>query len=98
MVDSPAVVETLLDLTYPPYMVDEATSNYLPVRDQQYLPAGTFVPLGTQVTLKFRASKPLRRAEILATDTGERTEIDLSAAKAMPASGSNSRFPLWPAA
>ncbi|MDX1944016.1 MAG: hypothetical protein SFU86_01310 [Pirellulaceae bacterium] len=78
VVDSPAVVETLMDLSYPPYMVDEATSNYLPVRDQAYLPAGTFIPLGTDVTLKFRASKPLRRAEILATDTGERTEIDLS--------------------
>ena len=49
VVDSPAVVETLLDLTYPPYMVDEATSNWLPVTGQQYLPAGTFVPLGTKI-------------------------------------------------
>src|SRR5205085_5834761 len=36
------------------------------------------VPLGTQVTLTFQSSKPLLKAEILATDTGERTEIDLS--------------------
>jgi hypothetical protein len=78
VVDSPAVVETLLDLTYPAYMVDEATSNWLPVAGQQYLPAGTFVPLGTKIDLKFRASKPLQRAEIVATDTGERTVIDVS--------------------
>jgi hypothetical protein len=78
VVDSPAVIETLMDLNYPPYMVDEATSNFLPVRDQAYLPAGTFVPLGTEVTLKFRANKPLRKAEILTVDTGERTEIELT--------------------
>ena len=78
VVDSPAVVETLLDLTYPSYMVDEATSNWLPVTAQQYLPAGTFVPLGTKIDLRFRASKPLQRAEIVATDTGERTVIDVS--------------------
>ena len=64
VVDSPAVVETLLDLKFPPYMVDVATSNYLPVENQQYLPSGTFIPLGTSVVLKFRSNKPLRRAEI----------------------------------
>jgi hypothetical protein len=82
VVDSPAVVETLLDLAYPSYMVDEATSNWLPVEGQQYLPAGTFVPLGTKIDLKFRASKPLVRAEIVATDTGERTVIDVPASDA----------------
>jgi hypothetical protein len=65
VVDSPSIVETLLDLTFPPYMVDVATSNHLPVRDQQYLPSGTFIPLGTEVVLKFRANKPLQRAEIV---------------------------------
>ncbi|MEX2174440.1 MAG: hypothetical protein WD872_08760 [Pirellulaceae bacterium] len=87
VVDSPAVLETLLDLTYPPYMVDEATSNYLPIADQPYLPSGTFVPLGTRVTLKFRTNKPLARAEIVATDSGERTVIDIS-----PGAGAQDRF------
>ncbi len=84
VVDSPAVVETLLDLTYPPYMVDEATSNWLPATGQQYLPAGTFIPLGTAIKLHFRASKPLARAEIVATDTQERTVIDVAADSKSP--------------
>ncbi|HEX5105763.1 MAG TPA: hypothetical protein VFV87_18210, partial [Pirellulaceae bacterium] len=79
VVESPAVVETLVDLEYPPYMVDEATSNFLPVTGQRYLPAGTFVPLGTKVSLHFRSSKPLVRAEIVATDTLARTVIDVDA-------------------
>jgi len=65
VVDSPAVVETLLDLTFPPYMVDEATSNHLPITNQTYLPSGTFIPRGTAVTLHFRANKPLRYVEIV---------------------------------
>jgi hypothetical protein len=77
VVDSPAVVGTLLDLTYPAYMVDEATSNYLPVVDREYLPAGTFVPLGTKVKLKFRANKPLRRAEIVTTGGGEPAVVEI---------------------
>jgi len=79
VVDSPAVVETLLDMTYPPYMVDEALASHLPVKDQQYLPSGTFVPVGTQVTLKFRANKSLRRAEVVNVDTQERQVIEVAA-------------------
>jgi len=79
VVDSPAIVETKMDLTYPPYMVDEATSNFLPVTDQDYLPAGTFVPLGTRVKLKFRSNKPLARAEILDVAGGERRVIEVLA-------------------
>ena len=77
VVDSPAIVETLLDLTYPPYMVDEATSNHLPVTDQPYLAAGTFVPLGTEMTLKFRSNKDLKQAELLELDSGQRTTIEI---------------------
>lgn len=68
VVDSPAVIETLLDLTFPPYMVDEATSNHLPVQNQQYLPNGTFIPRGTAVTLHFRSNKPLRYAEVASSN------------------------------
>ncbi|MGV3609161.1 MAG: hypothetical protein ACO1RA_22335 [Planctomycetaceae bacterium] len=62
VVDSPAVVSTTLDLKYPDYLVDEATSNFLPVAGQPYVPSGTFVPLGTEVKLHFQSSKPLRKA------------------------------------
>jgi hypothetical protein len=80
VVDSPAVVETLMDLNYPAYMADVKTS----VPNLPYLPAGTFIELGTEVTLKFRASKPLKRAEIVALDTGERTVIDVAADSSSP--------------
>ena len=83
VVDSPAVVSTTLDLTFPPYMVDEATSNYLPVTGQEYLPAGTFIPLGTSVTLKFQTNKNLRQAKILNVETGKLEEI------AVPESATN---------
>ncbi len=69
VVDSPAIIATHLDLTYPEYMVDEATSNFLPIKEQEYLPQGTFVPLGTNVTLKFTSNKPLKQAEIYNVDT-----------------------------
>ncbi|MCE9527966.1 MAG: hypothetical protein K8R36_18145 [Planctomycetales bacterium] len=77
VVDSPAVISTTLDLTYPPYMVDEATSNYLPVSSQEYLPAGTFIPLGTSVTLKFRTNKDLRQAQIRSVESNQLTEIPI---------------------
>jgi hypothetical protein len=78
VVDSPAVVETVMDLAYPQYMVDEATSSHLPAANQPYLPSGTFIPVGTQVTLKFKTNKNLQQAEIVSSDTGDRTTIDLS--------------------
>ena len=77
VVDSPAVVETLLDLEYPKYMVDEATASHLPAADQPYLPAGTFIPTGTQVTLKFKSNKPLRQAEISVEGSDQRMTIDI---------------------
>lgn len=81
VVDSPAVVGTHMDLTYPSYMVDEATSNFLPVTDKEYLPAGTFIPLGTKVTLKFESNKLLKQAEILDVASGERTTIEIPSGK-----------------
>ena len=71
VVESPAVVETLMDLVYPKYMVDEATSSHLPAENQPYVPSGTFIPVGTQVTLKFKANKPLRQAQIVPSDGGD---------------------------
>jgi len=78
VVDSPAIVETQLDLVYPQYMVDEATSSHLPAENQPYVPAGTFIPVGTQVTLKFKTNKPLRQVEIAPSDGSPTTTIDIS--------------------
>jgi hypothetical protein len=77
VVESPAVVETALDLVYPKYMVDESTSSHLPVENQPYLPAGTFIPAGTQVTLKFKSNKPLREAQIVPSNGGDATTIEI---------------------
>ncbi|HUE73625.1 MAG TPA: hypothetical protein VMP01_22295 [Pirellulaceae bacterium] len=82
VVDSPAIIATHLDLNYPDYMVDEATSNYLPVKDQEYLPAGTFIPLGTNVTLKFTSNKPLKQAEIYNVDSKEVRVVTIPADQA----------------
>lgn len=78
VVESPAIVETKLDLIYPKYIVDEATSSYLPKLDKEYLPSGEFQPAGTHVTLKFRASKDLQRAEIFNPETMQREKIEIA--------------------
>lgn len=78
VVESPAIVETKLDLVYPAYIVDEATSSYLPKLDKEYLASGEFQPAGTHVTLKFRASKELKQAEIYNPELKERTEIKIA--------------------
>lgn len=78
VVESPAVVETKLDLVYPAYIRDDATSSYLPKLDKEYLPSGEFQPAGTHVTLKFRASKALKNAEIFNPETMQRQEIKVA--------------------
>jgi hypothetical protein len=77
VVESPAVIETALDLVFPPYMVDEAASSHLPVERQPYLPSGTFLPVGTEITLKFKTNKPLLQARIVPSDGSDATTIDI---------------------
>jgi hypothetical protein len=87
VVESPAVIETKLDLVFPKYMVDEATASHVPVENQPYLPAGTFIPVGTQVTLKFKSNKPLREVQVVPVAGGdEPTTIDIAAGAADPRS------------
>lgn len=80
VVESPAVIETTLDLTYPKYMVDEAAASHLPALNQPYLAAGTFIPAGTQVTVKFKANKPLKKAEIIPSDGSPPATIEIAQA------------------
>lgn len=77
VVESPAVIETTLDLIFPPYLVDESTSSHLPVANQPYLPSGTFLPAGTEVTIHFKTNKPLLEARLVPSDGGEATTISL---------------------
>lgn len=72
VVESPAVVETRLDLVYPDYIRDDATSSFLPKLDKEYLPSGEFQPAGTNVVLKLRSSKPLREATIIDPEARDR--------------------------
>lgn len=77
VVESPTVVETVLDLTYPEYMVNQAASLYLPVQNQPYVASGTSIPEGTNVVLKFRANKPLKEVSIRNVDTEETETLEL---------------------
>lgn len=82
VVDSPAVIETALDLAFPAYMVDQTAGTHLPIENQPYVPAGTFIPVGTQVTLKFKSNKRLQLATITPSDGSEPTSIEVSAGAA----------------
>ncbi len=77
VVDSPAVVETKLDCSFPAYMVDEATSSWLP-RTLDYLPSGTQLPRGSKVVIRGQANKDLRRVVVRNLDTLEETRIDVA--------------------
>lgn len=77
VVEAPTIVETTLDLKFPPYMVDEKNSRHLPVADQPYVSSGTAVPQGSDVTLKFRANKPLSRVEFRNVDTEKLVTVEI---------------------
>ena len=77
VVDSPAIIETKLDCSFPDYMVDEQTSSWLP-RTIDYLPTGTQLPRGTKLTLRARTNKDLERVQILNPETGETTTLEIT--------------------
>jgi len=77
VVDSPAVVETKLDCEFPAYMVDEATTSWLP-RTLDYLPSGTQLPRGSRVVVRGKANKELRRVIVRNLDTLEETRIEVA--------------------
>lgn len=73
VVDNPVVVETLLDCTFPEYMVDERLSLWLPRTLE--LTSSTELPAGTRIVVQARCNKPLRKVVVLNNLTEERTEI-----------------------
>ncbi len=77
VVDSPTIIETTLDLEYPPYMVNQAPPAYWPVREQPYVVSGTSIPEGTNVVLNFRSNKPLSSVTVRDIESDLSTELSL---------------------
>ncbi len=75
VVDSPVVVDAMLDCTFPEYMVNEELSTWLP----RTIPVttATQLPLGTAFTLRMHTNKPLSSALFNNTETGEALPITL---------------------
>ena len=79
VVDSPAVVATELDCVFPQYMVDEELSLWLP-RTME-LTGGTQLPLGTELTIRVRTNKPLKRVDLYNLDTEELETLTIDGAE-----------------
>lgn len=82
VVPSPSIVETKLDCVFPPYMVDEELSVWLPRTID--LASGTQLPHGTQITIRARANKDLTRVDIHDVQTQETTTYDVAQAGGDP--------------
>lgn len=63
VVDAPAIVATELHCVFPDYLVDEATSTWMP--RTMKLTSGLQLPMGTRIEIRMRANKPLSRVELL---------------------------------
>lgn len=78
-VDSPTIVGVELDCTFPAYMVDEQlgawTARTIPWTN------ATQLPRGTQVTIRARTNKPLKRVDLVHPDTTQTDRIDCTAAR-----------------
>ncbi len=62
VVDSPAIVGVDLDCKFPAYMVDEKAGSWLP-RTVAWTNT-TQLPRGTEVTIRARTNKPLKRVDL----------------------------------
>jgi hypothetical protein len=62
VVEAPAVVETELECTFPSYLVDESSKQWLP-RTLEYRSSGTQLPEGTRVVIRMKSNKPLEGVE-----------------------------------
>ncbi|MDP6444407.1 MAG: hypothetical protein QF805_11500, partial [Pirellulaceae bacterium] len=76
VVESPAVVSTLLHCTYPKYLEDEETGAWTP-RSVEYLSSGMQLPQGTEVRMEFRANKPITEAIVLRLEDNQVIEAEM---------------------
>ncbi len=72
VVETPAVVETILDCQFPEYLIDRSAGLWLP-REVEYRSSGTQLPAGTKVTIRCRTNKPLARIEFSEPGSGKTT-------------------------
>lgn len=79
VVESPVVIEALLDCTFPDYMVNEKLATWLPRTIP--LTTATQLPLGTRFTLRAHTNKPLASALLNDTESGQPLSISLSEGK-----------------
>jgi len=79
VVESPVVIEALLDCTFPDYMVNEKLATWLPRTIP--LTTATQLPLGTRFTLRAHTNKPLASARLNDTESGQPLSISLSEGK-----------------
>ena len=82
VVPSPSIVETKLDCVFPPYMVDEKLSLWLPRTID--LANGTQLPHGTRITIRARANKDLTKVDIRDLQTQQTTVCDVARAGSDP--------------
>ncbi|MFM2097371.1 MAG: hypothetical protein RIS70_4495 [Planctomycetota bacterium] len=73
VVESPALSEIVLDCKLPDYIVDDPVLAY---RQIPYLPSGTQVPLGAEVTVKASATKPLQQVLVHFPESKENKTIE----------------------
>ena len=73
VVDSPAVIGVELECKFPDYLVDEKLSLWLP-RTVELTPA-TELPRGSEITLRARTNKPLRRVDLYDPDARKTTTL-----------------------
>lgn len=69
VVDSPVIVEVKLDCQFPDYLVDQQSTRWNP-RTIAWTNS-TQLPLGTAVTLRARANKPLTRVDLQPVESPE---------------------------
>ena len=77
-VDSPTIVGVELDCKFPAYMVDEKLGAWTP-RTIQWTNS-TQLPRGTEVTIRARTNKPLKRVDLYHSDTQETQQLDCTGA------------------
>ncbi|MGE0755404.1 MAG: hypothetical protein AB7F89_11595 [Pirellulaceae bacterium] len=79
VVDSPTLVDVQVSCQFPPYLVDEQLSTWLP-RTVAYT-AGLQLPQGTRLRLHCRANKPLRDVTLLDPDSQQTVSLPLDAGR-----------------
>ncbi len=77
-VDSPTIVGVELDCKFPTYMVDEKLGVWTP-RTVEWT-SSTQLPRGTEVTIRARTNKPLKRVDLYHSDTQETQQLDCTGA------------------